>query len=190
MEDKVLYFGYGANRDTRMMAAITGNDKLEGKPGVLKEFKLCIQRLDQVPDDISPTAPVPISPRKILENNWPSDFTSYIIKEDPQSEVHGTIWELTEEERALVADWELVEFGWYKYIEAKAIDHNGQAVSVRTEGLREGQQVDAEVDGMNYETWLNPPEDFVRVATRSCKDYYERKRNSEGVANPTSKEFI
>jgi hypothetical protein len=181
MEKKILYFGYGANRDPKMMEWITGNKSLVGRPGVLREYSLCIQRLDQVPDTLVPSAPVPISPRKILEGNWPQTFTSYIIKKDSEGEVAGTIWELTEEERALVADWELIEFGWYKYINARAETEDGQQVSVQTEGLRDVQEVDRIVDGRNYETWLNPPEDFERIAARSRLEYFERQKVLEAA---------
>ncbi len=130
MEEKVLYFGYGANRDSRMMAAITGNKNLKGRPEVLRGFSLCIQRLDQVPDTIVPSAPVQISPRKILEGNWPSNFTSYIIKEDSEGQVNGTIWELTPLERELVRDWELVDFGWYEDKAATVVTLDRQEVQI------------------------------------------------------------
>lgn len=104
--EKILYFGYGANRDRRMMAAITGNENLVGRPGMLRRFVLCVQRLDQVP----------ASPRAILEESWPSSFESYIIRPGKENDwVTGTIWELTPLERDLVANWELIEFGWYQH---------------------------------------------------------------------------
>ncbi len=95
MENKILYFGYGANSRKEMMEAITGNKNLIGKPAVLSGFTLCIQRLDQVLDTILPSAPVPISPRKILDESWGNTFTTYMIKPKEDSEVEGTVWELT-----------------------------------------------------------------------------------------------
>lgn len=80
MEKKIFYFGYGANRDPKMMEAITGKKNLVGRPAVLKGYSLCVQRLDQVPDTIAPSAPAPVSPRTILKDNWSPTFTSYIIK--------------------------------------------------------------------------------------------------------------
>lgn len=174
MGDKVLYFGYGANRESRMMAAITGNPDLVGRSAVLKGFRLCVQRLDQVPDTVSPTSPAPVSPRKILQNNWPETFESYTIKPDKKSEVHGVIYELTALERELVRDWELIDFGWYKDTKGKAVTKDGREVEVVTEALGDGQEVDREVNIENYNPWLNSPEDFERVAEKARREFFER----------------
>lgn len=174
MGNKVYYFGYGANRDLAMMTAITGKENLLGKPGVLKGYTLCVQKLGQIPDNILPTSPVQVSPRTIIEEGWPETFESYIIKPDPEGEVQGTIWELDPQDRALVREWELIDFGWYQDIKTKATAEDGTEIEIETEGLREGQQVDREVDGKNYETWLNRPEDFAKVAVRAREEYLER----------------
>lgn len=179
---EVLYFGYGANRDPKMMEWITGAKNLKGKPAVLKGFKLCVQRLDQIPDTVAPTAPAPYSARENVAANWPSSFTSYTIKNDTEGEVHGVVWELSEQERELVRDWELIDFGWYRDISAKVTTEDDQEVEVQTEGLRIGQEIDREVDGKNYETWLNPPSEFERIATRSRGEYLERlSKTTEGT---------
>lgn len=54
-------------------------------------------------------------------------------------------------------------------------------VDIQTEGLREGQEVDREVDGKNYEPFLNPLGDFQRVAEKARKEYLERTSAQEGV---------
>lgn len=176
MENRILYFGYGANSRPEMMEAITGNKNLVGQPGVLKGFKLCIQKRDQVPNKIFPNSPVQISPNKIIEENWGEKFETYMIKPGEETdEVSGTVWELTSLERELVRDWELVDFGWYKDMRVKAEMLNGQVVDVQTEGLREeGQEVDREIDGKNYKPFLNPLEDFQRVAEKARREYLER----------------
>src|SRR4030042_6376236 len=133
--EKVSYFGYGANRDLKMMEWITGNSNLKGKSAVLKGYALCVQRLDQIPNTIASTAPAPYSAREIVAANWQSTFSSYTIKEDPESEVHGTVWELSPQDRELVRDWELVDFGWYIDLTVKVITEAGQEVKVQTEGL-------------------------------------------------------
>lgn len=182
MMNKVLYFGYGANSQQEMMEAITGNKNLVGKPGILKGFKLCIQRRDQVPDTVFPNSPVKISPRKILDGNWGKDFETYIIKLGEETdEVMGTVWELTTLERELVRDWELVDFGWYKDMKGKAEILTGKIIDIQTEGLREGQEVDREIDGKNYNLFLNRVEDFQRVAEKARKEYLERTGMQEGV---------
>lgn len=184
MEQKILYFGYGANRDPRMMAAITGNSKLIGQPGVLRGFKFYVQRLDQIPNKILPDAPTPISPRKaILDSGWGEDFKSYTIKPGSETDVvTGTIWELTPLERELIRNWELIDFGWYqdkKDILAKDLSYKD--IKVETEVLGEGQEVDREVDGRNYNTWLLSPEDFERSATKVREEYLAQVTTPEGI---------
>ena len=175
MEKKILHFGYGANSQREMMEAITVNKNLVGQPGILKGFKLCVQRRDQIPDIIFPGSPVRISPKQIIEENWGKEFETYMIKPGQEAdEVAGTVWELTPLERELVRDWELVDFGWYKDMKGKAETVDGQIFDVQTEGFREGQEVDREVDGKNYKPFLNSLEDFQRVAEKSRKEYLER----------------
>lgn len=177
INSKVLYFGYGANSQREMMEAITGNKNLVGRQGFLKGFILCVQRLDQIPNTVFPGSPVPVSPRTNLEDSWPANFESYIIKAGSrENKVAGTIWELTPQERELVRDWELVDFGWYVDIKATATMQNGQEISVETEGLRDNQEVDRTVEGQNYRPFLMPSEDFLRIAEKSRKEYSERVR--------------
>ena len=128
--------------------------------------------MDQVPD----------LPKKILKDSWGDDFETYIIKPGEETdEVMGTVWELIPLERELVRDWELVDFGWYNDIEGKAVTKDGQEVEIQTEGFREGQEVDREVDGKNYKPFLNRLEDFQRVAEKARKEYLERTKMQEGI---------
>ena len=173
MENKILYFGYGANSQKEMMEAITGNRNLVGQPGILKGFKLCIQGMVHVPD----------SAKKILKENWPDSFETYIIKPGEEAdEIIGTVWELNPLERELVRDWELIDFGWYKDKKAKAVTADGQEIDIETESLRDGQGVDREVDGKNYKPFLNPLEDFQRVAEKARREDLERQ-NMETLEN-------
>lgn len=181
-EGTIQYFGYGANRDLRMMKAITGADDLSGRPATLKGYGLFVQRFDQIPDVVSQTAPAPVSPREIIRANWPETFTSYTIKPDPESEVTGTIWELTPLQRELVRDWELIDFGWYQDSAVEVLTEDGQLVKVQTEILGNDQEVDQQVDGRDYETWLNDPGEFNRIAEKSRQEFFARMgQNPEGA---------
>lgn len=181
MTKKVLYFGYGANRDARMIAAILGKpaEQLAGRPAVLQDYQLGIQGLDQIPDTIMINAPEPISPRQILRNVWGDGFESYVIEYRPGSKVTGTIWELTPEERERVRDWELLDYGWYEDCEGKAIAEDGSEIDVITEKTRNNQVLGREVDGMDYETWLAEPEKFESIAERVRQEYDARLTESE-----------
>ncbi len=182
MKSKILYFGYGANSQREMITAITGNRNLVGQSGILKGFKLCVQRMDQIPDSVFPGSPASVSPKQIIKDNWPDSFETYIIKPAGEADqVTGVIWELTPLERELVRDWELVDFGWYKDIEGKAVTQDGKEIDIQTEGLREDQHIDREVDGKNYKPFLNPLGDFQKVAEKSRNEYFERVRTQEGA---------
>jgi len=171
----IYYFGYGANSRREIMEAITANENLVGMPANLKGFVLCVQRLDQVPDSVFPTSPVQISPRQLLKESWPDSFESYIIRPaNEEDEVAGMVWVLTSEEREFVRDWELIDLGWYEDLKAKAVLEDGQKIAVETEGLREEQEVDREVDGKQYSPFLNPLEDFQRVAVKAREEYLAR----------------
>jgi hypothetical protein len=171
---KIMYFGYGANRDLKAMETTVGSDKLVGRPAVLKGYSLCVQRMDQVPDTIFETSPVPISPRALLKETWPDDFESYTIKPDPQGEVSGMVWELTPEEMAFVEDLEMYALGWFIGIKAEATMKDGTRIPVQTEGLREGQEVDRVVDGINYETWVHDRELHMKSTIKARAEYLER----------------
>lgn len=183
MENNILYFGYGANRDARMMKAITGTKDLKGKPAVIEGYTLVVQRLDQIPNSVAPNAPAPFSPRHNVAVNWPGSFIRHTITEDPDGKVSGTLWELTQQERDLVRDWELIDFGWYRDLTVIAETQDGQKNQVQTEGMRPEQEYDHEVDGMDYETWLSSPEEFERIATKSREEYLERFITAKGGRN-------
>jgi hypothetical protein len=172
----IKYFGYGANRSIMMMEAITGKTDLYGQPGKLNGYMLCVQRFDQVPKTVSPNAPVPVSPREILSRSWSKSFRTYTIIPSDKAEVQGMVWTLTPEDRALVREWELVDFGWYKEIEADAVLIGGPTVHIVTEGLGDGQEYGREVNGRDYETWLNDPKEMLTIARNARKEFLERQK--------------
>lgn len=176
MSNKVYYFGYGANRDPRMISAITGRSEaeLKGQPSVLEGYTLAVQRLDQLPNKVLSTAPYPASPRQIVHNAWGDQFESYVIKVDPNGRVVGTVWELTPLERERVRDWELLEFGWYHDVEASVRLEDGSEISIVTEAIDDSQEVDREVNGEDYETWLLDPNKFETIATKARAEFDER----------------
>jgi hypothetical protein len=148
---------------------------LVAKPGVLEGFGLYVQRFDQVSDEILATAPVPVSPRTVVQENWGSSFLSYGIKPQVGAKVAGTIWELSLEDRERVRDWELIDFGWYQDTTGIAVPNGSQErMQVVTEQLGDGQEVVGAVDGLHYETWLSPVEMFEAVAAKARQEYDAR----------------
>ncbi len=184
LTQKLTYFGYGANREPRMISAITGIpiDELVGKPVVLEGYALGVQSLDDIPN--VPPEGVDVSARDILDNNWGESFQSYVIFEQEGGTVAGTAWELTEEQRDRVADWELIAFNWYKDIRTRVRDADGNYIDVRTEIRGDGQGCSEFVDGMNYESWLQNPELFEEIAAEARREYDERQMNTKDLHRP------
>jgi hypothetical protein len=186
MSERIAYFGYGANRDPRMMGWILGQDPdtLTGYLASLDGYGLAIQRLDQVPDKVVQSAPIPRSARDLLKENWDEDFMSYVIFPSPGDKVSGVMWELTPEDRERVRDWELIDFGWYEDVEVSVRDSAGDEHTVVTERLGSGQEFAHEVYGTRYVTWLNDPEKFRVVAEKAAREYDERLGPEGGRPNP------
>jgi len=185
MIENIYYFGYGTNRDPKMIAAILGKPETElnGTPAILEGYDIAVQRLDQVPDVISPKAPANISPRDILKESWGKDFMSYVIKPNSKGRVSGVIWVLTPEEHERIRDWELVDFGWYEDCEGTARTTDGQVIEIMSNRLGTEQSVDHIVDGLDYEVWLDSAERFIEVAEKARREYDERiMRGPEGSA--------
>jgi hypothetical protein len=178
--ESVLYAGYGANRDPAMIEAIIGEapNLLTNSRLILQNVELCVQRVDQTPDVVVPGAPAPLSIREILEDpgNWGpnSGFETYTIRRKQGGLVLASLFKLTQEQRALVAEWEMIPYGWYE--EMSVIGNVwGVTLGADTEGLRQGQEIDRVVDGINYETYLIDPAKMHEVAVKTRKEYYERQ---------------
>lgn len=177
MEAKALFFAYGPTRDIRVLRALTGNQTLVGRGAVLKGYKLGLQRLDQVPN-IRTVAPK--SPQEILRESWPDGFEFHAVLPDEKGEgVAGTVVEFTSQEAKLFRDFELIDLDWYKNGRGKVITSDGQELEVNVPILGDGQEIYREIDGINYNPWFNcKPEDFIRVAEKSRREFFERMRQT------------
>lgn len=80
----------------------------------------------------------------------------------------------------MIRDWELVEFGWYKDYKVR-VQVDGKEIEMQTEGWREGQGIDREVEGKNYEPFLNELSDFQRVAKKAREEYLAKLKMQEGA---------
>jgi len=140
----VKYFGYGANRDAMMMAAVIGRMP-DGEQMVLQDYELRILPWKQIPKPA----------RDVLKNAWSSSFSSYVVSKKVGARVSGTLWSLKKEELLLVDRWELVP-KWYR---RKLVKVGNRKIHCQI--VESGGQV---VDGMNYQTYLNEPEQMYLVA--------------------------
>ncbi|MBP9716517.1 MAG: gamma-glutamylcyclotransferase [Candidatus Levybacteria bacterium] len=172
----IYYFGYGANADPAMMEAITGRSDLKGKPAVLMDHRLEIQRLDQIPTN----------PRRILEEAWGPDFRTYVAIPERGPRINGIIWKIDEEARKFIRNWELVEgevgpeLAWRKeaHLSSVVLQSGGSSVyGVQTEVLGDGQTFDQSlmVDGTtDYPLFLMPRETVLRAAILERETYLAR----------------
>jgi len=156
------YFGYGANRSQDMMTAITGR-RPNGHIGFLHGYELCIQTWDEIPQKA----------RDML-HHWDQNFRTYCIRLAEGKKVKGVVWFLTDEERELVKNWEIIPL-WYKEITVDIENFDGKYTKeVETEMINDPniQQV---VDGENYQTFLNKEEKMLEVAEKEREEFLERK---------------
>lgn len=169
----INYFGYGAMEDEQIIEAVLGR-KPDFEPAKLYGFELCVQRIDQVPDDIVDTAPVQLSAQGILRQSWPDNFESYTIRAAASGVVRGTIWQLVDPlERKRLRDWELIDFGWFEDTTVTA-ETDEATVEVVTERLRAGQDIDRVVTGFNYPRLLQPKEKIIQVAHKARREFDDR----------------
>lgn len=173
VEAKSLFFVYGPTRDIRVLRALTADPNLMGTEGILKEFKLGLQRLDQVPNT---RILAPKSPQEILRESWPDGFEFHVAMPDEKSEgVSGTVVALDTLEAELLRDFELADLNWYKNEKGKVVTSDGRELDVNVFVLGDGQEISREIEGINYNPWFNTtPEAFIGVAQKSRKEFYER----------------
>lgn len=167
-ETKIQYFGYGANRDFQMMAAITGNENLTGRLAEIRGYELCVQEFDQVPTSVQGI---------LREAGWNNkNFSTYVIRPKEGSVVYGMIWELTGEERSLVKNWEIIG-PWYKEIRCEVMGNvitgEKKRIQAITEQLGDGQEIDRVVDGRTREIFLNNRDMMFEVAKKAREQYLE-----------------
>jgi hypothetical protein len=186
-KNKIFYFGYATTRELEMMKAITGKENLFGQQATLKGYSLYVQRLDQIPNKVIPNSPEPISAQRILQNNWGESFISYVIKSDENGQVRGVVWELDELDYKLLKNWELNDYGWFKDLETNVILENGETISIITGELGDGQEIDHEVEGDDYPSYLIEPERLLQRAKEVREQYLEDLRTKEGGKTASEK---
>lgn len=170
----INYFGYGANADPAMMEAITGRSDLVGKPAVLMDHRLRIQRLDQVPTN----------PRRILEEAWGPHFRTYVAIPERGTRINGIIWKIDEEARKLIRNWELLEeevgpeLAWRKEAHPSSVvlpNGGGSVYGIQTEVLGDNQTYDESITvAENYPLFLMPRETVLRSAAAEREAYFAR----------------
>ncbi len=172
----IKYFGFGTNKDLDMMAHMVGNNNLKGVPGKLLGYELCIQDINQIRDEI--IHPFDRSPRAIIKAGFGENFKLYTSRQKVGAVTYGTIWDLTEEEFEKVKNWELVDFGMQEDVKALATDSNGNPVQVITQALlKDPKEVESIVNEENYDPYIAPKEQMLKVADEVLESFIKRKQS-------------
>ena len=131
----VKFFPYVVNEHIEMLRALFGRDNLLFEEGVLPGYELCIQTVANLSNQVTPGSPLKKSPREIMMDFFGEGYELYVIRANPEKEVKGKIWYVSEEEYEYLREWEMVEYGMSEDITAKARTDQGDIVTVRTYGL-------------------------------------------------------
>jgi len=174
----IKYFGYGSNKDLDMMAHMVGNPTLQGIPGKLYGYELCIQKIKHIRNDIPKNSPVSISPREMIQSGFGDNFELYISRPNPNGIITGTIWDLTPEELDLVREWELVDYGMQEEVKALASDLDGNLINVETQAVvNPPAEIDRIVNEENYPSYIVNKDKMLEVADKVRLDYLNRTKS-------------
>jgi hypothetical protein len=143
----INYFGYGANSTPEMMEAIIGRAP-QGKPAVLSGYELCIQVWSEVPE----------SAKVRLSKGWGPDFQTYCIRPKDKSNVTGTLWQITDDERWMVSQWEY----WYEKISVE-VEADDKKLLAETEMVND-PAIKRVVHETNYNPFCVPKEEIIAHA--------------------------
>jgi len=84
---KILFFGYGANKDVNRLKEILGKYPEGGQGAILENYNLAVQNLSQIP---------PLA-QQILKRVWGNNFQAYTICRG-NGFVEGRVWLIEEED--------------------------------------------------------------------------------------------
>ncbi|MCX6730734.1 MAG: gamma-glutamylcyclotransferase [Candidatus Roizmanbacteria bacterium] len=142
---KILFFGYGANKDPHRLKEILGKYPEGGQGAVLENYSLAVQTLKQIPT----------SAQHILKKVWGENFQAYTIRKG-NGFVEGRIWLIEEEDLEKIKKWEFIgDENWREVATAQATTSEGKSLSVITEKSKDSYLVEKIVDGLNYESNIN-----------------------------------
>ncbi len=154
-DDIVYYFGFGTNKDLAMMEAIVGRENIEGEPGKLIGYEICIQRADQFRTDVPETSPVTATPKDLIIKTWGPKFEMFVSRPNPGAVAYGTIWKITPLELEYVREWELVDYGAQEDAWGTAVSDSGNKFEVITQSFMKSPiDIDRIVTGKNYKPYI------------------------------------
>lgn len=176
----IHYFGYGAMANPVIVTALLGrlpkNTGVFGGSPRLSGWSLAIQNLEHLPNVDTVHDGVKINPQARMRKVWGEDFRSYTIVPNPTGSVPGVIWnDLTQEERQLIQEWELIPWGWFKDVPSVSVRAIG-LYTCCTEAIGDGQGYDQETGFIErVRPLLLIPEEAVAARARQAnKEFFSR----------------
>ena len=139
---RILFFGYGANRDGNKIAQITGEDLRESVGAVLEGYKLAYQTLDQVPQPA----------RDVLKDTWGNTFRAYTLRKG-EGVTQGVIWPVSEEGLKKIEEWEFIG-SWRELIKVRVRTFDNTELTVYTEKIPEDTPTVGFIDGLRYDEFI------------------------------------
>jgi hypothetical protein len=147
---RINFFSYVKGDDEDLMAAIFGRQKICHENAILQGYELCIQTAKDIIDEILSTCTLSKSPRQILTEKRGSNFELYTIRPNPNKNLNGVIWYVSEQEYECLREYELIDCGMSEDIVAKAITDKGETIIISTYGLDKNINNITKVVGENY----------------------------------------
>jgi hypothetical protein len=159
--EKILFFGYGANRSKQKIKEIIGREPDQGVGAVLKGYTLNVQNLTQIPTDV----------QNFLQKLYGNEFKAYTLKKG-QGIVVGVIWELNEEDLEKFKEWEFIG-AWRELVDVEVETSSGDTVKVLTEKSMDKFPSTFIVDGLIYDVFAFSKR---KVASPDEQQYYTQKQ--------------
>lgn len=161
----INFFCYVKGDDEEMMAAIFGRKKILHENATLQGYELCIQTAKNIIDKILPTCKESCSPREILTKKRGPQFELYTVRPNPQVNLGGTVWYVSNEEYEYLREYELIDCGMSEDIVAKAITDKGETITVSTYGLDTDINNITKVVAEDYKRPEIPKSEKMKTAT-------------------------
>ncbi|MDO8503183.1 MAG: hypothetical protein Q7S60_00685 [bacterium] len=162
----INFFSYVRGDDEEMMAAIFGRKNIHHENATLQGYELCIQTAKDIIDIILPTCNLSQSPKEILTEKRGPNFELYTIRPNPNKNIRGVIWYVSNEEYEHLREYELIDCGMSEDIVAKAITDRGETITVSTYGLDKNIDSITKVVDEDYKRPEIPKEEKIKTATQ------------------------
>ncbi len=172
----VLYFGCGTSEHRELIVALF--DRVpENFRAKLNNYGLFLETWEDIP----------VNARKILINFWPDqNFRSWLILPWPKAEVWGRAWVITDEEMAIVGEWELRGL-WFS--EGDVIIENEQGLNfpAKTEKTYYAfQPTNGPANSLNFQIYPNPKHLMIVAARTVRQEFLSGKHGDKAVKRDKS----